>query len=121
MTGHHPLEQLRVGGAALLNGESVVFDVEGGHVYYETAVVIIGLIMLGKWFEVRAKRRSGDAIRALADLGAKTARLEDGTELPIDMLRVGDRFVVRPGEKIATDGRVLSGRSAVDASMVTGE
>ncbi len=99
----------------------LVFDVEGGHVYYETAVVIIGLIMLGKWFEVRAKRRSGDAIRALADLGAKTARLEDGTELPIDMLRVGDRFVVRPGEKVATDGRVVSGRSAVDASMVTGE
>ncbi len=99
----------------------LVFGIEGGHVYYETAVAIIALIMLGKWFEIRAKRRSGDAIRSLADLGAKTARLEDGTEMPIDMLRVGDRFVVRPGEKIATDGVIVSGRSAVDASMVTGE
>ncbi len=99
----------------------LVLGVDGGHVYYETAVVIIALIMLGKWFEIRAKRRSGDAIRALADLGAKVARLEDGTELPIDMLRVGDRFVVRPGEKVATDGVIVSGRSAIDASMVTGE
>jgi Cu+-exporting ATPase len=99
----------------------LVADVEGGHVYYETAVVIIALIMLGKWFEIRARRRSGDAIRSLADLGAKTVRLEDGTEMPIGMLRAGDRFVVRPGEKIATDGVIVSGRSAVDASMVTGE
>ncbi len=91
------------------------------HVYYETAVVIIALILLGKWFEVRAKRRSGDAIRALADLGAKTARLEDGTDLPLEEVRVGMRFVVRPGEKIATDGVVVEGQSAVDASMVTGE
>ena len=99
----------------------LVFDIQSGHVYYETAVAIIALILLGKWFEIRAKRRSGDAIRALADLGAKTARLEDGTEMPIDMLQVGDRFVVRPGEKIATDGIIATGRSAVDASMVTGE
>ena len=99
----------------------LVFDIESGHVYYETAVAIIALIMLGKWFEIRAKRRSGDAIRALADLGAKTVRLEDGAEMPIDMLQVGDRFVVRPGEKIATDGIITAGRSAVDASMVTGE
>jgi len=61
----------------------LVFDVGGGHVYYETAVVIVALILLGKWFEARSKRRSGDAIRALADLGAKTATLEDGTEVPI--------------------------------------
>jgi P-type Cu+ transporter len=99
----------------------LVLDIEGGHVYYETAVVIIALILLGKWFEVRAKRRSGDAIRALADLGVKTARLEDGTETPIDQLVVGDRFVVRPGEKIATDGVIVTGTSAIDASMVTGE
>ncbi|MDP6213611.1 MAG: heavy metal translocating P-type ATPase, partial [Acidimicrobiales bacterium] len=99
----------------------LVGDIEGGHVYYETGMVIVALILLGKWFEVRAKRRSGDAIRALADLGARTARLEDGTEVALDDLVVGMRFVVRPGEKIATDGVVVDGQSAVNASMVTGE
>ena len=99
----------------------LVGDVGGGHIYFETGAVIVALILLGKWFELRAKRRSGDAIRALADLGAKTAQLEDGREIPLDDLAVGMRFVVRPGEKIATDGFVVDGRSAVDASMVTGE
>lgn len=99
----------------------LVGDVEGGHVYFETGAVIVTLILLGKWFEVRAKRRSGDAIRALADLSAHTARLEDGSEVALDDLAVGMRFVVRPGEKIATDGVVVDGRAAVDASMVTGE
>ncbi len=94
---------------------------DGDHVYFETGVVIVALILLGKWFEVRAKRRSGDAIRALADLGARTARLEDGREVPLDELAPGMRFVVRPGEKVATDGVVVSGASAIDASMVTGE
>ncbi|MFV2039533.1 MAG: heavy metal translocating P-type ATPase, partial [Acidimicrobiales bacterium] len=70
---------------------------------------------------LRAKRRSGDAIRALAELGAHTARLEDGTEIALDDLAVGMRFVVRPGEKVATDGTIVDGTSAVDASMVTGE
>ena len=93
----------------------------GGHVYYETAAVIVTLILIGKWLEIRAKRRSGDAIRALADLGVRSARLEDGTEIALDELRVGTRFVVRPGEKIATDGMVVDGHSSVDASMVTGE
>ncbi len=79
------------------------------------------MILIGKWLEIRAKRRSGDAIRALADLGVRTARLEDGTELPVEALVPGMRFVVRPGEKIATDGVVVDGRSAVDTSMVTGE
>jgi len=92
-----------------------------GHVYFETGAVIIALILLGKWFEIRAKRRSGDAIRALADLGAREARLEDGSDIAIDDLAVGMRFRVRPGEKIATDGVVVEGTSAVDASMVTGE
>ncbi len=96
-------------------------DVEDGHIYFETGAVIVALILLGKWFELRAKRRSGDAIRALADLGARTARLEDGTEIALDALVVGMRFVVRPGEKIATDGVVVEGHSAIDASMVTGE
>lgn len=97
------------------------FDIGGGHVYFETAAVIVTLILLGKWFELRAKRRSGDAIRALADLGAKTAKLEDGSEIALEDLRAGMRFLVRPGEKIATDGVVVSGHSAVDASMITGE
>ncbi len=99
----------------------VLLGDNGMHLYYETAVVIVALILLGKWLESRAKRRSGDAIRALADLGAKTARLEDGSEIPLDEIAVGMRFVVRPGEKVATDGTVVDGRSAIDASMVTGE
>ncbi len=93
----------------------------GMHVYYETGAVIVALILIGKWLEIRAKRRSGDAIRALADLGVRSARLVDGTEVPLDQLTVGTRFVVRPGEKIATDGVVVDGHSSVDASMVTGE
>ncbi len=99
----------------------LVGGVDDGHIYYETGAVIITLILLGKWFEVRAKRRSGDAIRALADLGAKVARLEGGTEIALDDLAVGSRFVVRPGEKIATDGVVVDGQSAIDMSMVSGE
>ena len=99
----------------------LVGDIGDGHVYFETGAVIIALILLGKWFELRAKRRSGDAIRALADLGARTAQLVDGSEVALDDLAVGMRFVVRPGEKIATDGVIVEGRSAVDASMVTGE
>ncbi len=94
---------------------------DGLHVYYETGAVIIALILIGKWLEIRAKRRSGDAIRALADLGVRSARLEDGREVSLDELAVGTRFVVRPGEKVATDGVVVSGESAVDASMITGE
>jgi len=92
-----------------------------GNVYFESAAVIVALILLGKWFEVRAKRRSGDALRAMAELGASTARLVDGTEVPLDTLAVGTRFLVRPGEKVATDGVVVEGHSAVDESMVTGE
>jgi len=91
------------------------------HVYFETAGVIISLILLGKWFEARARRRSGDALRKLAELGVKTARLEDGTEIALEDLVVGLRFVVRPGEKVATDGVVVEGHSAIDMSMITGE
>ena len=99
----------------------LIADIDGGHIYYETGAVIVTLILLGKWFELRAKRRSGDALRALAALGARTATLEDGSEVPLDELVVGMRFVVRPGEKIATDGVVVDGHSAIDASMITGE
>jgi Cu+-exporting ATPase len=94
---------------------------DGLHVYYETAAVIIALILIGKWLEIRAKRRSGDALRALADLGVRRARLVDGTEIAVEDLVPGMRFVVRPGEKVATDGVVVDGHSAIDASMVTGE
>ncbi|MCY4664701.1 MAG: heavy metal translocating P-type ATPase, partial [Acidimicrobiaceae bacterium] len=95
--------------------------VADGHVYFETGTVIVALVLLGKWLEARATRRSGEAVRALAQLGASTARLPDGTEVPVEDLVVGMRFVVRPGERIATDGVVVSGASAVDMSMVTGE
>ena len=91
------------------------------HLYFETGSVIVTLILLGRWFEHRARRRSGDALRALLALGARTATLVDGREVPADALVVGDRFVVRPGERIATDGRVVEGTSAVDVSMLTGE
>ena len=99
----------------------LVAGVDDGHVYFETGTVIVALVVLGKWLEARATRRSGEAVRALARLGASTARLVDGTEIPVDELAVGMRFVVRPGERIATDGVVMSGASAVDMSMVTGE
>jgi Cu+-exporting ATPase len=93
-------------------------------IYFEVAAVITALILLGRFFEARATRRSGEAIRRLLELGAKEARLlREGEEVlvPIEALRVGDRFVVRPGEKIATDGRVEDGVSAVDQSLLTGE
>jgi Cu+-exporting ATPase len=94
------------------------------HEYYEVAGVITALILLGRHLEARAKRRSGAAIRALLELGAKEARvLRDGVEVlvPVDSLRRDDVFVVRPGDKIATDGVVVDGASAIDQSMLTGE
>jgi P-type Cu+ transporter len=94
---------------------------DGPHVYFETASAIVALLLLGKYFEARARGRSSHALRALLELGAKTARLESGDEIPVASLRVGDRFVVRPGERIATDGMVVDGASAVDVSMLTGE
>jgi len=94
---------------------------EGGHIYYETGAVIVSLILLGKWLEVRSTARAGDAIRALSSRQSATARLEDGTTIARDELEVGMRFVVRPGETIATDGIVVEGGAAVDASLVTGE
>ncbi|WP_256714420.1 cation-translocating P-type ATPase [Microbacterium sp. RU33B] len=93
-------------------------------VYLEVAAGVTMFVLAGRYFEVRSKRRAGDALRALLDLGAKdVAVLHGGVEVrtPIAQLRSGDEFVVRPGEKIATDGVVVSGTSAVDASMVTGE
>jgi Cu+-exporting ATPase len=92
--------------------------------YFEVAAVITTLILLGRYLEARAKGRSSEAIRKLLELGAKEARLlRDGEEVlvPVAELRVGDLFVVRPGEKVATDGVVVDGESAIDQSMLTGE
>jgi len=93
-------------------------------IYLEVASAVTVFILAGRWFEARAKRQSGAALRALLDLGAKEAVVvRDGREvaIPVDQLQVGDRFVVRPGEKIATDGAVVEGSSAIDASLLTGE
>ncbi|MFJ3229615.1 heavy metal translocating P-type ATPase [Streptomyces sp. NPDC086787] len=93
-------------------------------IYLEVAAGVVALILLGRYLEARSKRRAGAALRALMELGAKdVAVLRDGREVrvPVASLVVGDRFVVRPGEKIATDGTVVEGVSAVDASMLTGE
>jgi Cu+-exporting ATPase len=106
-------------------GWSVAAAASGGaDLYFEVASVITTLVLLGRYLEARAKRRAGAAIRALLELGAKEARvLHDGREtlVPLERVRAGDVFVVRPGEKIATDGVVLEGASAVDESMLTGE
>jgi Cu+-exporting ATPase len=94
-------------------------------IYLEAAGVVITLILAGRYFEARSKRTAGQALTALLELGAKrVTRLDDGVEetrIPIGDLRVGDRFVVRPGERVATDGRVEQGSSAVDQSLLTGE
>ncbi|KDN20227.1 heavy metal translocating P-type ATPase [Amycolatopsis rifamycinica] len=95
-----------------------------GNIYLEVAAGVTTFILAGRYFEARSKRRAGAALRALLELGAKeVAVLRGGTEvrIPTSELAVGDRFVVRPGEKIATDGVVEDGKSAVDASMLTGE
>ncbi|MFD8550067.1 heavy metal translocating P-type ATPase [Streptomyces fradiae] len=96
----------------------------GGNIYLEAAAGVTTFILAGRYFEARSKRRAGAALRALMELGAKEVTvLRDGREVrvPTAELQVGDRFTVRPGEKIATDGTVVEGTSAVDASMLTGE
>ena len=104
------------------------FRLERGHgeasIYFEAVVGIIFFLLLGRWFEARAKQTAGEAIRSLLNLAATEATIiVDGVEtaVPVGQLVVGDEFVVRPGEKLATDGEVVSGYSAVDASLVTGE
>jgi len=95
------------------------------HLYLEVASSVVVFILAGRFFETRAKRRAGDALRALAGLAVRDASVidDEGTErlVPVAELLVGDRFVVRPGERIATDGTVVDGSSAVDNSLVTGE
>ncbi|MGW2828131.1 heavy metal translocating P-type ATPase [Streptomyces sp. NPDC001286] len=113
MTGMHDEFRLTV---SRMDGASTI--------YLEVASGVVAFILLGRYLEARAKRRSGAALRALMELGAKDVSvLRGGREVrvPVAELAVGDRFVVRPGEKVATDGIVVEGASAVDASMLTGE
>jgi Cu+-exporting ATPase len=110
--------------AAFFYSLPITVGLLSGHVYYETAAVIITLIKLGKFLEARAKGRTSEAIKKLMGLRAKTACVvRDGreVEVPVDDVRVGDVVLVKPGEKIPVDGVVIDGRSAIDESMLTGE
>ncbi|MGH4024101.1 MAG: heavy metal translocating P-type ATPase [Pseudonocardiaceae bacterium] len=105
-------------------GHSVERLAGDAHIYLEVASGVTVFLLAGRYFEARAKRRAGAALRALMELGARDVTvLRDGRELrmDVDRLLVGDEFVVRPGEKIATDGEVVDGSSAIDESMLTGE
>jgi Cu+-exporting ATPase len=109
---------------AVLGGLTLGVTAVGEHVYFETAAVIIVLIVLGKFLEARAKGHTSEAIKKLMGLRAKTARvIRDGLEadVPVDDVRVGDVVIVRPGEKVPVDGVVIEGKSTVDESMLTGE
>jgi Cu+-exporting ATPase len=118
-------------GDAGMNDMRMAFDVipnpgEGAdQIYLETAGIVTTFLLAGRYFEAKAKRRAGAALKALLELGAKDVAVldADGSErrVPVEQLAVGDRFVVRPGEKVATDGMVEQGTSAVDMSMLTGE
>ncbi|MGN6871825.1 MAG: heavy metal translocating P-type ATPase [Solirubrobacteraceae bacterium] len=113
------------------NGMRMVFNLipsSGGganEIYLETAAIVTTFILAGRYFEARAKRRAGAALKALLELGAKDVSIldDDGSErrVAIEQLQVGQRFIVRPGEKVATDGTVEDGHSAIDMSMLTGE
>src|SRR6185436_806108 len=110
--------------AAFFYSLPITFGLLTGHVYYETAAVIITLIKLGKFLEARAKGRTSEAIKKLMGLRAKTARVVRAgveVEVPADDVRVGDVVLVKPGETIPVDGVVIDGRSAIDESMLTGE
>jgi len=118
------LVSVGVAAAYLWSVYALLLGSGSAHTYLEVAAGVTALILLGRYLEARAKRRSGVALRALLSLGAKeVAVMRNGAELrlPVERLAVGDEFVVRPGEKIASDGIVVSGSSAVDTSMLTGE
>src|SRR3712207_1324102 len=118
-------------GDAGMNDMRMAFDVipdpDAGadQIYLETAGIVTTFLLAGRYFEARAKRRAGAALKALMELGAKDVALlaADGSErrVPVERLSVGDRFVVRPGEKLATDGVVEDGSSAIDVALLTGE
>ncbi|AGZ45678.1 heavy metal translocating P-type ATPase [Actinoplanes friuliensis] len=94
---------------------------QGDALYLEAAAGVTAFLLAGRYAEARAKRRAGDALRSLLALGPKTVTLADGREIPADKLQAGDTFLVRPGEKVATDGTVVDGASALDQSLLTGE
>ncbi|MCA0337316.1 MAG: cadmium-translocating P-type ATPase [Actinobacteria bacterium] len=103
---------------------------EGAHLYFEVAAVVTTFLLIGRWLEARAKAQGKEALTTLLNLGAKdvavqridpTTKATTEVRIPIEALHAGDHFVVRPGEKVATDGRILDGHSAIDASLVTGE
>src|SRR3954471_17916385 len=114
-------------GDAGMNDMRMAFDViprpgEGAdQIYLETAGIVTTFLLAGRYFEAKAKRRAGAALKALLELGAKDVAVLDGRRVPVEQLAAGDRFLVRPGEKVATDGIVEDGISAVDMSMLTGE
>jgi P-type Cu+ transporter len=114
-------------GDAGMNDMRMAFDVipdpgaGADQIYLETAGIVTTFLLAGRYFEAKAKRRAGAALKALLELGAKDVELVDGRRVPVEQLAAGDRFVVRPGEKVATDGVVEEGTSAVDMSMLTGE
>ncbi|MGO1167194.1 MAG: heavy metal translocating P-type ATPase, partial [Janibacter sp.] len=102
----------------------------GGHYYFETSAVITAFLLIGRWMEARSKDEGRSALTELMDLGSKgvaVQRIDSRTRattevlLPLDDLQVGDHFIVRPGEKVATDGRIIDGSSSIDTSLVTGE
>jgi Cu+-exporting ATPase len=103
---------------------------EGAHLYFEVAAVVTTFLLIGRWLEARAKAQGKEALTTLLNLGAKdvavqridpTTKATTEVRIPIEALHAGDHFVVRPGEKVATDGRILDGHSTIDASLVTGE
>ncbi|MBK01742.1 MAG: heavy metal translocating P-type ATPase [Acidimicrobiaceae bacterium] len=102
---------------------SVVVLVSGADrtLHFEGAAAIVAFVLLGKWWEARAMRTSGDSLRALADIAPSKVHLGDGSEIPVEDLEVGMKFIVAPGERVATDGRVVEGISEVDASQTSGE
>ena len=94
------------------------------HVYYETSLIIVALVLAGKWMEARAKKRTAAAVTALVGLAPKTARVLRGdaeVDVPVEDVVVGDTVRIRPGEKVPVDGVVLSGTTTIDESMLTGE
>jgi copper-transporting P-type ATPase V len=123
--GSANMDTLVAVGTLAAYGFSVVQLLTGGmELYFETAILLIAFLTLGRYFEARARGRAGQAIRALLELGAKQARmLRDGAEVmvPVEQVTVGDLLRVRPGEKVPVDGEVVDGASAVDESMLTGE
>jgi P-type Cu+ transporter len=108
-------------GAGAAWAYSLVTLAAGGPAYFESAGVIVALVLLGRWLEARARGRASGAIAALARLAPATARRADGQDVPLATLRLGDHLLIRPGERVPADGDVIEGQSHIDQSMFTGE